>query len=99
MINYQNIINAQEMLVKYWGEEGKKVIVKTVETERKPMTFKQFLDTCPECGGDLGKMLLIGIYKLFPNVWKAIPDDISENICDKELGCLFAILILCGINF
>lgn len=95
MTNYQQIINAQEMLVKYWGEDGKKVIVEIVETERKPMTLNQFLNNCTACGGDWGGMLLTGINRLYPNVWEAIPDDMGI----QAWGCLTAVLILCGVNF
>ena len=52
MINYKDIIDAQEMLVKHWGIHGEQVIAETVRAERKPMTFNQFLDNCTACGGN-----------------------------------------------
>ena len=77
MINYNDIIDAQEMLVKHWGTSGEKVIAETVRAERKPMTSKQFIDNCTACGGNWGGMLLTGIHKLWPDVWEAIPDEMG----------------------
>ena len=73
MINYKDIIDAQEMLVKHWGIHGEQVIAEAVRAERKSMTSKQFLDNCTACGGNWGGMLLTGIKKLWPNVGNAIP--------------------------
>ena len=55
MINYKDIIDAQEMLVKHWGASGEKVIAETVRAERKPMTSKQFIDNCAAAGWHLGR--------------------------------------------
>lgn len=94
MTNYQQIIDAQEMLVKYWGEDGKKVIVETIKAERQPIKFTEFLDYCLKYH-DYGKMVLTGIDRLYPNVWEAIPD----NMGVQAWGCLTAVLVLCGVNF
>ena len=94
MINYKDIIDAQEMLVKHWGIHGERVIAETVRAERKPMTFTQFLDNCIACGGNWGNMLLTGIDKLWPNVWEAIPDDMGV----QAWGCLCSVLVLCGVD-
>ena len=93
MINYKDIIDAQEMLVKHWGTSGEQVIAETVKAERKPMTFKQFLDNCTACGGNWGGMLLTGINRLWPDVWEAIPD----NMGIQAWGCLCSVLVLCGV--
>ena len=94
MINYKDIIDAQEMLVKHWGVYGERVIAETVRAERKPMTFKQFLDNCTACGGNWGGMLLTGINKLWPDVWKAIPDEMGV----QAWCCLCSVLVLCGVD-
>ena len=94
MINYKDIIDAQEMLVKYWGTSGEKVIAETVRAERKPMTSKQFIDNCTACGGNWGGMLLTGIHKLWPDVWETIPDDMGI----QAWGCLCSVLMLCGVD-
>ena len=94
MINYKDIIDAQEMLVKHWGVYGERVIAETVRAERQPMTFTQFLDNCTACGGNWSGMLLTGIDKLWPNVGNAIPDKMGA----QAWGCLCSVLILCGID-
>lgn len=94
MINYKDIIDAQEMLVKHWGIHGEQVIAETVRTERKPMTFNQFLDNCTACGGNWNGMLLTGIDKLWPNVGNAIPDKMGV----QAWGCLCSVLMLCGVD-
>lgn len=94
MINYKDIIDAQEMLVKHWGANGEKVIAETIRAKREPMTFKQFLDNCTACGGNWGGMLLTGIDKLWPNVWGAIPEDMGI----QAWGCLCSVLMLCGVD-
>ena len=94
MITYNDIIDAQEMLVKHWGIRGEQVIAEAVRAERKPMTFKQFLDNCTACGGNWGGMFLTGIYKLWPDVWKAIPDEMGV----QAWSCLCSVLMLCGVD-
>ena len=94
MINYKGIIDAQETLVKHWGASGEKVIAETVRAERKPMTFSKFLDNCTACGGNWCGMLLTGIKKLWPDVWKAIPDEMGIQAWD----CLCSVLVLCGVD-
>ena len=94
MINYKDIIDAQKMLVKHWGTHGEQVIAEAVRTERKSMTSKQFFDNCTACGGNWNGMLLTGIKKLWPDVWKAIPDEMGVQAWD----CLCSVLVLCGVD-
>ena len=94
MINYKDIIDAQEMLVKHWGVYGERVIAETVRAERKPMTFTQFLDNCTACGGNGGGRLLTGIKVLWPHVWEAIPDDMGG----LAWYGLCSVLVLCGVD-
>ena len=58
-------------------------------------TFDEFLKTCTACGGNWGGMLLTGIDEQWPEVWKAIPDDMGHNAFDTIL----ALLILLGVQF
>ena len=53
-----------------------------------PMTIDDFLKHCTACGGDWGRMLLTGIYKLYPEVYNAIPDALH--------GQAFVTLSLCS---
>ena len=94
MINYKDIIDAQEMLVKHWGIHGEQVIAETVRTERKPMTFEQFLDNCTACGGNWCGMLLTGSDKLWPNVGNGIRAQMGA----QAWGCLCSVLMLCGVD-
>ena len=93
-INYDIIINAQNTLVEYWGENGKRVIEECLKVTPLNTNSKGFLDHCIACGGDWGQMLLTGIKKLFPFVWEAIPDDMGVN----AWGCLCCVLQLCGVD-
>lgn len=94
MITYEMIIEAQKSLVKYWGEDGKKVIEECAKVTPFNSNSKSFLNNCTCCGGNWGGMLLSGIKKLYPNVWAAIPDDMGVfawgGICNT--------LILCGVD-
>ena len=94
MINYKDIIDAQEMLVKHWGAHGEQVIAETVRAERKVITFKQFLDNYTVYDGNWSGMLFNSIEKLWPDVWKAIPD----NMGVQAWGCLCSVLVLCGVD-
>lgn len=94
MINYKDIINAQEILIKHWGTYGEQVITETVRAERKPMTFKQFLDNCTAFGGNWCGMIPTGIKELWPNVWEAIPNDMGV----LAWYCLCSVLVLCGVD-
>jgi hypothetical protein len=95
MIKYDRIIKAQNDLVKYWGDDGKKVIEMCFKSHKSNMSLDTFLsDYCTACGGNWGGMLLSGVRRLYPDVWDAIP---------KEMGsyawvCICAVLILLGIE-
>lgn len=97
---YDEIKEAQDNLVRWWGEDGKRVIEAIfnlhVEGEilYRGMSMKEFLQSCTACGGNWGGMLLSGIKRLFPNVWKAIP----ENMGDYAWPCICYTLMLCGID-
>jgi hypothetical protein len=94
MITYEMIINAQENLVEYWGEDGKKVIEECAKVTPFNASSKIFLNNCTCCDGDWEGMLLSGIQKLYPNVWEAIPKDMGTFIG----GGICNTLILCGVD-
>ena len=94
MINYKDIIDAQEILVKHWGSHGEQVIAETVRAERKVITFKQFRDNYTVYDGNWSGMLFNSIKKLWPDVWKFIPDDMGIYAWD----CLCSVLTLCGVD-
>lgn len=95
MIKYDRIIEAQNDLVKYWGDDGKKVIEMCFEWHTYNMSFKTFLsDYCTACGGDWGGMLLSGVRRLYPDVWDVIPNEMG---CYAWV-CICAVLTLLGIE-
>jgi hypothetical protein len=75
-----------------WGDD---VLVVACLATKTPMTFKEFLEHCTACGGDWGGMLLTGVNKLYPEVWKAIPDDMGWN----SFTTICALLVLLGVDF
>lgn len=93
-MTYEDIIEAQEFLVKHWGEDGKRVIVEAQQSTKGNITFSRFLDFCTACGGNWGAMILSGIHELWPFVWSAIPDKMGNS----AFLCLCYTLILCGVD-
>ncbi len=94
MIKYEDIIDAQESLVKDWGEAGKRVIEECAKATPYNNTIVIYLKECEACGGNWGGMLLTGVKRLYPEVWNVIPDDMGvfafADICST--------LILLGID-
>jgi hypothetical protein len=95
MIKYDRIIEAQNDLVKYWGDDGKKVIEMCFESHKSNMSLDTFLsDYCTACGGNWGGMLLSGVRRLYPDVWDAIPNEMGSY----AWVCICAVLTLLGIE-
>ena len=94
MTSYDLIIDCQNILVKYWGEKGKDVIVECTKVNPFNADFKHFLTYCTACGGNWGGMILTGINELYPSVYEAIPD----NMGIFAFSCLCSVLVLCGID-
>lgn len=83
------------LLLKYWGHEDTAKVMTAIENDNTDsMLFSEFLDHCTATGGNWNKMLLTGIYELYPKVWEAIPDDMGVN----AFSCLCAVLELCGVE-
>lgn len=93
-MNIEDIIEAKKVVIKAWGEDGKKVIEAASKVKPFNGFCDDFLDNCIACGGDWGGMLLSGIRRLYPEVWEAIPNKMGPlawaGICNT--------LILCGID-
>ena len=94
MITYKMIREAQDDLVKCWGDAGERVIEECAKVTPFNGTSGEFLKHCTACGGNWGGMLLTGVNELWPNVWNVIPDDMGcfawQMICST--------LILCGVD-
>lgn len=91
---YNEIKEAQDILVKYWGEDGKRVIETIFNIYTNHMTIKCFLDNCTACGGNWGGMLLSGIKRLYPDVWNVIPDNMGTHAWE----CICYTLMLLKID-
>lgn len=95
---YDEIKEAQDNLVKWWGEDGKRVIEAIFNLEDdnlvRGMTMKEFLQSCTACGGNWGGMLLSGIKRHCTTVWDAIPNDMG----DYAWPCICYTLMLLGVD-
>lgn len=70
-----------------WKEDGDKVLEAIARQNTKAMTGDEFMSHCNACGGNWGGMLLSGINRLYPEVYKAIPDHMGKN----------AFMVICSI--
>lgn len=94
MITYDMIIDAQSLIVKNWGEQGKKVIEECAKVTPFNDSFEAFLSHCTACGGDWGGMILTGVKYHWEKVWDAIPNEMGAF----AFPCLCAVLTLCGVD-
>lgn len=79
-MDYTDIIYYMSLLAKDWGKAGKNVVAECFKAETRPITCEEFLhDYCSACGGNWGGMLLSGVKRLYPDVWKAIPEHMGHN--------------------
>ena len=95
---YSAIVGAQQTLVENWGDTGKRIIELIFNNPDKyvlRMTCEEFLQSCSACGGNWGGMLLTGIERLAPEVYEAIPDNMSGN----AWICIIATLTLMRVEF
>ena len=97
---YDEIKEAHDVLIKGWGEDGKRVIEAIFNMRRSDevlscgICMREFLQSCTACGGNWGGMLLSGIKELFPSVWDAIPNDMGVHAWE----CICYTLMLLGID-
>lgn len=94
MITCDMILEAQTYIINQWEDDGKKVIEAIYHVNPFNGSMKEFLTHCTACGGNWGGMLLTGIKKLYPDVWKAIPDDMGIF----AFLCIAYTLLLCGVD-
>ena len=100
MLNYtyDEIKKAQDTLVEYWGEDGKRVIETIFNLDDNSlvhgMSMREFLQSCTACGGNWGGMFLTGIKQLCPTVWDVIPNDMGTH----AWVCICYTLILLGVD-
>ena len=95
MISYKDIKEAQDILVKYWGNDGEKVIEECARINPFNESMETFFEYCTCCGGNWGGMILSGIRKLFPSVYNAIPD----NMGHMAFYCICSTVLLCGVDY
>ena len=82
------------LLLEWWGHKYAAKVMTAIENDNTDsMPFSEFLNHCTIMDGGWGDTILTGIGELYPEVWKAIPDDMSVN----ALNCLCAVLELCGV--
>jgi hypothetical protein len=101
MITAKDIREAEQHLIDEWGAEvGGKVINETCLI-RHVAPFnggtKEFLNHCVCCGGDWGAMFLSGIKKLYPCVYKAIPDHMGATGNEAFINIIY-VMMLCGVD-
>jgi len=101
MITAKDIRKAEQHLIDEWGAEvGGKVINETCLI-RHVAPFnggtKEFLNHCVCCGGDWGAMFLSGIKKLYPCVYKAIPDHMGATGNEAFINIIY-VMMLCGVD-
>lgn len=95
MITLNDIIKAQDYLVKNWGREvGNAVIAACLDETPSNKSFHYFFLNCTPRGGDWDKILLTGIKTFYPKVYEAIPNDLGTS----SLSCISCILMLLGID-
>ena len=94
-MDYVDILYNMKLLAEEWGKDGQKVVAECFNADTKWMTCDEFLKYCSACGGNWGGMLLTGIRRLYPMVWKAIPEDMGHN----AWNCIIATLKLLKIDF
>lgn len=82
-------MNSTETLIALWKNDGIAVVDEcmTYSATHEPMEMKDFLSHCATCGGNWGGMILTGIKALSPEIYDAIPDNMT----------VFAFLCLCEV--
>ena len=94
MNSYEVIKEAQDILVEYWGNDGKRVIEECAKITPFNGSLGTFLEHCICCGGNWNGMFLSGIKALFPPVYDVIPKDMGKN----AFYCICAVMLLCGVD-
>lgn len=91
---YNYITEAQEALVKYWGEDGKKIIAQCFQERAFGGDITAFLKFCTAHGGNWGGMFLSGIDYLYPEVYALIPNEMGQS----AFACIMYTMLLLGVK-
>ena len=91
------ISEAKSVLLQEWGEQGSIVIALCEKEEPFGGSVSKFAKVCTGCGGDIGRMFLTGIRKLYPKVWDAIPNRMGKNSM-TAFECICSLMILLGVD-
>lgn len=91
MISGANYVEAIMTVKEAWGDD---ILAIAALTNKRKMTFDEFLTHCTPCGGNWGGMLLTGIKKLYPEVWDIIPENMGINAWNTICN----LLILLGVD-
>ena len=101
MITANDIREAEQHLIDEWGAEAGGKVINEACLIRHVAPFnggtKEFLNHCVCCGGDWGAMFLSGIKKLYPCVYKAIPDDMGATGNEAFINIIY-VMMLCGVD-
>lgn len=101
MITAKNIRDAEQHLIDEWGAEVGGKVINEACLIRHVAPFnggiKEFFNHCVCCGGDWGAMFLSGIKKLYPCVYKAIPDSMGATGNEAFLNIIY-VMMLCGVD-
>ena len=101
MITADDIRQAEQHILDEWGAEVGGKVVNEACFIRHTAPFgggtKEFLDHCVCCGGNWGAMFLSGIEKLYPCVYKAIPDDMGATGNEAFINIIY-VMMLCGVD-
>lgn len=101
MITTQDIHEAEQHLIKEWGETVGGNVVHLAYNVRHTNPFNgncgDFLKHCYCCGGNWVAMYLAGLKKLYPSVYNALPEHLAENGNRAFLNIAY-VLMLCGVD-
>lgn len=63
----------------YWTIDEAEKVIELCLNNPVNILMREFLEYCTACGGNWGGMLLSGIERLRPEVYKAIPNEIASS--------------------
>lgn len=86
--------DAISIILRYWQDDGERVIEAIGGFEKVNMTFTEFRKFCTPCGGNIGGMILSGIKEIAPDVYNAIPEKMGR----KAFECICSVIQLIGID-
>lgn len=91
MMNANDYVDALMTVKEEWGND---FLMKACLAEKTTMTFDQYLNSCPACGGNWGGMLLGGLKSMWPELWEAIP----QKMGNRAFITICSLLIILGVD-